>query len=82
MYDLELINVGKVYDNGTPAVIDFNLSIRNARFIAFLGPLLSGWIISQLGGYGIAATVVGCIYILGLVVAPFCPETRGRPLPE
>ncbi|GAA4864408.1 MFS transporter [Pseudonocardia benzenivorans] len=53
-----------------------------ARFIAFLGPLLSGWIISQLGGYGIAATVVGCIYVLGIIVAPFCPETRGRPLPE
>lgn len=53
-----------------------------ARFIAFLGPLLSGAIISQLGGYGVAATVVGCIYILGLAVAPLCPETRGRPLPD
>jgi MFS family permease len=53
-----------------------------ARFIAFLGPLLSGTIISRLGGYGIAATAVGMIYVLGLVVAPFCPETRGLPLPE
>jgi len=38
MYDLELINVGKVYDNDTPAVIDFNLSIKKGEFIAFLGP--------------------------------------------
>jgi len=53
-----------------------------ARFVAFLGPLLSGAIIAKLGGYGIAATAVGAIYLVGLVVAPLCPETRGRPLPE
>ncbi|MCW2946215.1 MAG: major facilitator superfamily 1 [Actinoallomurus sp.] len=53
-----------------------------ARFVAFLGPLLSGAIISRLGGYGVAATTVGLIYILGLVVAPMCPETRGERLPE
>ncbi|MEU4671803.1 MFS transporter [Amycolatopsis sp. NPDC023774] len=53
-----------------------------ARFVAFLGPLTAGAIISQLGGYGVAATVVGLIYILGLVVAPFCPETRGQQLPD
>jgi len=53
-----------------------------ARFIAFLGPLLSGAIIAQLGGYGIAATTVGLIYLLGLAIAPFCPETRGQQLPE
>lgn len=53
-----------------------------ARFVAFLGPLVSGAIISSLGGYGVAATVLGLIYIVGLVIAPFCPETLGRPLPE
>ncbi|HEY3753183.1 MAG TPA: MFS transporter, partial [Pseudonocardiaceae bacterium] len=53
-----------------------------ARFVAFLGPLTAGAIISRLGGYGIAATAVGGIYLLGLVVAPFCPETKGRQLPE
>jgi MFS family permease len=53
-----------------------------ARFVAFLGPLVSGAIISKLGGYGIAATVVGTIYLVGLATAPFCPETRGRPLPD
>jgi MFS family permease len=53
-----------------------------ARFVAFLGPLLSGAIISHLGGYGVAATTVGLIYILGLIVAPMCPETRGKQLPD
>ncbi|MCT2587711.1 MFS transporter [Actinophytocola gossypii] len=53
-----------------------------ARFIAFLGPLLAGSIIAALGGYGTAATVVGLIYVLGMIVVPFCPETRGRALPE
>ncbi len=31
IFDLELNNVGKVYDNGTPAVIDFNLSRCQGR---------------------------------------------------
>ncbi|MEU0265083.1 MFS transporter [Nocardioides sp. NPDC006303] len=51
-----------------------------ARFVAFLGPLLAGAIISALGGYGVAATTIGLIYILGLIVAPFTPETRGTEL--
>jgi MFS family permease len=58
------------------------LVFNSARFVAFLGPLVSGAIISRLGGYGVAATTVGMIYVLGLVVAPLCPETRGQPLPE
>jgi MFS family permease len=52
------------------------------RFVAFLGPLFAGSLIVRLGGYGIAATAVGSIYLLGLVAAPFFPETRGKPLPE
>jgi MFS family permease len=52
------------------------------RFVAFLGPLFAGTLIVRLGGYGIAATTVGTIYILGLIAAPFFPETRGKPLPE
>ncbi len=38
IYDLELFKIGKVYDNGTPAVIDFNLTVEKGEFIAFLGP--------------------------------------------
>ncbi|HEY0450310.1 MFS transporter [Actinophytocola sp.] len=53
-----------------------------ARFVAFLGPLLAGSIIAGLGGYGTAAAVVGLIYVVGMLVVPFCPETKGRQLPE
>ena len=38
IFDLELINVGKVYDNGTMAVDAFDLSVTKGEFIAFLGP--------------------------------------------
>jgi MFS family permease len=51
------------------------------RFIAFLGPLLAGTMIVSFGGFGHAATIVATIYLLGLVAAPFLPETRGKPLP-
>jgi putative spermidine/putrescine transport system ATP-binding protein/spermidine/putrescine transport system ATP-binding protein len=36
--DLQLIDIGKVYENGTPAVVDFNLAVGKGEFIAFLGP--------------------------------------------
>jgi len=52
------------------------------RFISCTGPLIAGTLIVTLGGYGPAATIVGLFYILGLVVAPFLPETNGKPLPE
>ena len=52
------------------------------RFIAWLGPLVSGILITRFGGYGNSAMIVGSIYILGLLVVPLLPETRGRPLPE
>jgi hypothetical protein len=39
-------------------------------------------LIGALGGYSIAATLVGLIYILGLVAVWFFPETRGQELPS
>lgn len=53
-----------------------------ARFIAFLGPLLAGAIITHLGGYGTAATAFGCIYLVGIAFCFFLPETKGKPLPQ
>ena len=38
IFDLELINVGKVFDNGTMAVDAFDLAVTKGEFIAFLGP--------------------------------------------
>ena len=37
-FDLELGRVGKVYPNGTPAVVDFDLEVEKGEFISFLGP--------------------------------------------
>jgi MFS family permease len=51
------------------------------RFIAFLGPLFAGTLIVQFGGFSRAAMMFSLIYILGFVVAPFLPETKGQPLP-
>jgi len=50
------------------------------RFIAWIGPLISGTLIATFGGFSQAAMVIGVIYILGLA-ALFLPETKGQPLP-
>src|SRR6266480_754513 len=52
------------------------------RLISWTGPLISGWLITSFGGYSHAAVMIATVYILGLAVAPFLPETRGKPLPE
>jgi MFS family permease len=51
------------------------------RFIACIGPFIAGTLIVALGGYGPAATIIGSFFIVGFLVAPFLPETNGRPLP-
>jgi MFS family permease len=52
------------------------------RFISCVGPIVAGSLVVTLGGYGRAATLVGLFFALGLIVAPFLPETRGKQLPE
>ena len=52
------------------------------RYVAAAGPLLAGWLIVNLGGVNAAASIIGLVYILGVIVTPFAaPETKGRPLP-
>ncbi len=63
---------------GTAIAFTFNAP----RFVASAGPLLAGTLIVGFGGYGPAATVVGLLFLPGFLVAPFLPETRGKPLPE
>ena len=51
------------------------------RFIAFLGPLFAGMLIAQFGGFSKMAVTFSFIYVLGFVLVPFLPETRGKTLP-
>jgi hypothetical protein len=51
------------------------------RFIAWVGPLISGTLIATFGGFSQAAMAIAAVYILGLVAALFRPETKGKPLP-
>jgi MFS family permease len=52
------------------------------RVLASAGPFVTGVLVTALGTFGRAASAVALIYLLGLLVLPFAPETRGRPLPE
>jgi MFS family permease len=63
---------------GTAVAFVFNAP----RFISCVGPLIAGTLIVALGGYGWAATYVGLFFLLGVLAAPFLPETKGKPLPH
>ena len=52
------------------------------RVFASVGPFLTGWLTTTMGSVGYAVSTVGLIYAVGLMVLPFAPETRGKPLPE
>ena len=52
------------------------------RVLASAGPFLTGTLVSTLGTFGRAASAIALVYLVGLLILPFAPETRGRPLPE
>ena len=52
------------------------------RVLASAAPFLTGWLVTTLGSFNKAASTIALIYILGLLVLPFAPETKGHPLPE
>jgi MFS family permease len=52
------------------------------RVLAAGGPFLTGFLEQSLGSLGRAASAIALIYVLGLLILPFAPETRGKPLPE
>jgi MFS family permease len=59
-----------------------------ARYITATGPLILGKLAVVFGTLGYAQPIrpaamsLALIYVVGLVVVPFAPETRGQPLPE
>jgi len=52
------------------------------RVLASAGPFLTGFLVTALGGFGRAASAIALIYVVGLAILPFAPETKGQPLPE
>lgn len=75
-YDLQLSNVGKVYDDGTAAVVDFNLNVNKGEFIAFLGPSGCGktTTLRMIGGFEDITS--GDISIKGMRINDLLPEHR------
>ena len=63
---------------GTAVAFCFNAP----RWISCIGPLIAGTLIVSLGGYSNAAPLIGLFFILGVIAAPFLPETKGKPLPH
>ncbi|MCX6927393.1 MAG: MFS transporter [Verrucomicrobia bacterium] len=52
------------------------------RVLASAGPFLTGFLVTAFGGFGRAASAIALIYLVGLLIVPFAPETKGQPLPE
>lgn len=62
------------------------------RFVAALGPGTLGFLIdnvfskeqgySAIEGYRYAGVVMCSVFLIGIAVLPFAPETKGKPLPE
>jgi MFS family permease len=51
------------------------------RVLASAGPFVTGYLVTALGSFGRAASAVALIYLVGLLILPFAPETKGKPLP-
>jgi MFS family permease len=52
------------------------------RVLASTSPFLTGWLVTTMGSFGRAASTVALIYLAGLVVVWFAPETKGQRLPD
>jgi MFS family permease len=51
------------------------------RFAAALFPVWAGIMIGRFGGASHTAVIIGCVYLFGVVIPYFLPETVGEPLP-
>lgn len=59
------------------------LSFNSGRILASCGALYMANLMQVFGGdYGRAGATITLIYILGMVLIWFAPETKGKPLPE
>jgi MFS family permease len=51
------------------------------RLLASAGPFITGYLVTKLGSFSLAVCAVAVIYLGGLLILPFAPETKGQPLP-
>lgn len=59
------------------------LSFNFGRILAALGTFYMGYLVALFGGdYGKAMAGITLIYLVGMVMIWFAPETKGKPLPE
>jgi MFS family permease len=53
-----------------------------ARLIAWVFPIIAGSMIKSFGGVPQAAMALGSVYVIGIVLPWFLPETRGKGMPD
>ncbi|MCY3021722.1 MAG: MFS transporter [Planctomycetota bacterium] len=59
------------------------VSFNTGRILAAVGAVYAGELVKYYGGdYARMGTMITLIYIVGMVVIWFAPETKGKPLPE
>jgi MFS family permease len=59
------------------------VSYNTGRLLAAVGALAQGALMAEFGGsYARAGSVITLVYLLGLVLIWFAPETKGHPLPD
>ncbi len=74
--DLELLSVRKTFDEGPPAVADFNLSVESGEFVAFLGPSGCGKTTTLRMIAGFESVTQGSIKIKGRDITDLPAERR------
>ena len=52
------------------------------RVLASVSPFVTGSLVAALGSFNRAAATIALIYLLGLAILPFAPETKDKPLPD
>jgi MFS family permease len=58
------------------------LTFNAGRILSAVGVLVTGTLVQALGGYVYAASTMALVWVVGLMVIWFAPETKGCELPE
>jgi MFS family permease len=74
------IYVGEMFSSTVRATA-CSFVFNGPRFVAALFPVGAGIMIQSFGGASHTAVILGCVYVLGVVVPWFLPETAGEKLP-